>query len=279
MTSAAPQVVPYLIDLPQPGPLRRLANQLGWNFALVLEAVAIIALWQFLVVGARVFDPTLAPPPTDVLAAFSSSVSKGIFFNNLNLSLQNAVGGYAIAALVGIVVGILMGTIPIVATALAPFVWTLYATPRAALIPLIVLWFGFTNLTQMTVVFLLVVFPVLVNVMAGAQAADRALIQMGEVFGASRPKLYQHVILPFALPYTLTGLRLGIARALVGVVVAEHFGSTGGLGYMIVRASASFDLATSFAVLVVLFILANVGMGVLDVARRRLAPWYEESSA
>ncbi len=272
-------VTPYLVDLPEVGPLRRLWDRLGWNFALLAEGAAIIGLWQLLVVGARIWDPTIVPPPSEVLAAFASSVRNGIFFDNLSLSLQNVIIGYALAATVGVVIGLLMATIPIIDTALAPFVWTLYATPRAALIPVIVLWLGFGHGSQVTVVFLLVVFPVLVNVMAGAASVDRTLIQAGRVFGATRMSLYRSVILPFALPHTLTGLRLGIARALVGVVVAEHFGSAGGLGYMIVRASASFDLATSFAILVVLFILANVGMTLLDVVRRRVAPWYEESGA
>ncbi len=270
--------VPYLLAMPRPSVPRRLWDRSGWSLAIALEVVAIIALWEYLVVGAAVWNRDFLPAPTDIAESFRLMAASGYLLEHLAFSLQNFVIGYLLASVVGVALGLLMGTIPFVSLALGPFVWAMYATPRIAIAPLLVIWLGFGAESKVVIIVLMTVFPVLLNVMVGTKQVDQSLLRAARVFGATRMDLYRKVILPFTLPYTLTGLRLGISRALIGVVVGEFIGSAAGLGYMIVRASAQFDLATSFAVVAILLLIANVTMTLLDMARRRVAPWYRESS-
>ncbi|MBM4433581.1 MAG: ABC transporter permease [Chloroflexi bacterium] len=270
--------VPYLRPLPTPPWPRRVWLKLGWNLALAVEVVAVVVLWELLVGVLRLTNPEFFPPPSAIGSAFKAITSSGVLGENIAFSVRNFVIGYAIAAVVGIAIGLTMGTSPRLSLALSPFVWTFYSTPRVAIAPLLVLWLGFGAESKIAMVALMAVFPILVNVMVGGQNVDQTLLRAGRVFGASRLDLYRKVVLPFTLPYTITGLRLGIGRGLIGIVIGEFIGSSAGLGLMILRAASQFDLATTFAVLLVLLVMANASMVLLDAARARIAPWYRETT-
>ena len=257
---------------------RRSAARWGWNATLVLEVVALLLVWQIAVGGYQIWNPEMLPPPSEVWRAFATAVRTGVLANNFWFSAQNFVGGYLLAALVGLSAGLVLGGSQLLNELLMPFVWTMYAVPRIALAPLIVLWLGFGHASKMVVIFLMSVFPILVNTMEGMRAVDPSLVRAGRVFGATRRDLYLKVVLPASLPLVLTGLRLGIGRGLVGVVVGEFIGLAAGLGYMIHRSSASFDMATAFAITLLLVVMANVSMAALSTVKRRLAPWDEEGA-
>ncbi len=258
---------------------RRIAARWGWNATLVLEVAALLLLWQIAVDGFKVWSPEMMPPPSEIWRAFATSVRTGVLANNFWFSVQNFIGGYLLAALLGLSAGLVLGSSQLLNELLMPFVWTLYAVPRIALAPLIVLWLGFGHASKMIVIFLMAVFPILVNTMEGVRAVDPSLLHAGRVFGATRRDLYLKVVLPASLPLVLTGLRMGIGRGLVGVVVGEFIGSAAGLGYMIYRSSASFDMATAFAITLLLVVMANVSMAALTTLKRRLAPWDEEGAS
>lgn len=256
---------------------RRLLRRYGWNAGILLEAIALIAFWEIAITVLHLARRDFVPPPSDIWDAFLYLVRSGSLWTHVSFSVGNFIVGYVLAALVGIGLGVAMGLVAPVRTLLSPLVWTMYSTPRAVLAPLLIIWFGFGSASKVAVVFLMAVFPVLLNVLVGVDQVDRQLLRAGRVFGAKRLDLTTKVVLPYILPYTLTGLRLGIGRGLVGVVVGEFIGSAAGLGYLIVRSSAAFDMAESLAVALMLLVMANLSMAAVNVARRRLTPWYRES--
>lgn len=275
--SADAFVPAHIVALPVEPRARRLVRRFGWSAGVVLEVAAIIGLWQFIVDGLHLGNPDFVPPPSEIWAALARLAGTGVLAANLGFSVGNFVGGYLLAATCGVGVGLAMGMSPFVNTALGPFVWTLYATPRIVIAPLLVIWFGFGSPSKIAVIFLLAFFPILLNVLVGVREVDRQLLRAGAIFGAGRWDLVVKVVLPSILPYTLTGLRLGVGRGLIGVVIGEFIGSAAGLGYLIVRSSARFDLAESLAICAVLLVMANLSMAALELARRRIAPWYRES--
>jgi NitT/TauT family transport system permease protein len=149
----------------------------------------------------------------------------------------------------------------------------LYATPFVALAPLLTLWLGIGMTAHIAVVFIVVIFPVLINTHAGLANSDRDLIEVARSYGADQRQIFVKIRFPGALPFIVAGLRQGIARGLTGVVVAELFGSRAGLGYLILISGQQFDPA---GLLVGILLFALVGVGAVEAVRileRRIAPW------
>jgi NitT/TauT family transport system permease protein len=192
--------------------------------------------------------------------------------HTLTSSIEFVVG-FAIAGVVGVFLGLVLGTSPSMRTVLTPWVSAMYSTPIVALSPLLILWFGLGLISKVVVVFVVAVFPVLVNTQAGIESADEGLIETARAFGARRTQIFTKVLLPASVPFIVAGLRLGIGRGLVGVVVAELFGATSGLGYMITVASQVFDMGGLFAAVVILAAAGVISTEAIKALERRLAPW------
>jgi NitT/TauT family transport system permease protein len=138
---------------------------------------------------------------------------------------------------------------------------------------------GFGYESKVAIIFLFAVFPILINVWVGARSVDQTLMRAGRIFGARRLDLYTKIVLPSILPYLLIGLRLGVSRALIGIVIAEFLGSSAGIGYLTkILVATDFDMAGALALVFVLLVTASVSLKILDVVRRRLAPWYREDA-
>jgi ABC-type nitrate/sulfonate/bicarbonate transport system permease component len=181
--------------------------------------------------------------------------------------------GFGIAAGVGIFGGLILGTSKLARTLATPWISALYSTPTVALSPLLILWFGIGLWSKIVVVFIVSVFPVLVNTQAGIEGVDTRLVETALAFGARRAQIFTKVLLPSAVPFIIAGLRLGIGRGLVGVVVAELFGATSGLGYLITVSSQVFDMGALFAAVVILAGAGVVSTEVIKMIERRIAPW------
>lgn len=280
MTRTTSEAAPaYLRPIPPPSAARRLLHRYGWNLALVLEIIVIVAVLEILITGLAIWNPRFFPPPSAIAADFSRLVTESDLQRHITFSLGNFAVGYLLAAAIAVPLGLLMGTIFRLRQLAGPIVWIFYSTPRIALAPLLILWLGYGGASKVAVIFLMAVFPILISVWTGAESVDRTLLRAGTVFGAGRLDLYRKVTLPSILPYVLTGLKLGVARALIGVVIAEFLGSTAGIGYLIEILSSEFQLAGALALTLVLMVTANVSMALLDLAQRRLAPWYREVPA
>jgi NitT/TauT family transport system permease protein len=141
------------------------------------------------------------------------------------------------------------------------------------------LWFGIGLTAHAAVVFIVVFFPVLINTFAGLTTTDPVLIEVIRSFNASKWQIFAKVRFPAAVPFIVTGLRLGVARGLVGVVVAEMFGSSAGVGFRILVSGQAFDTASLFVGILILALAGVVGVELLKLLERRLAPWrFQEMS-
>jgi ABC-type nitrate/sulfonate/bicarbonate transport system permease component len=276
--SATVAPMPLHLPGPQPGRLERVRSLFGWNGAVVLEVAIIIALWEFAVSGLGIWHRGFVPPPSDIADSLTRMIGNGVLARHLGYSGGNFIIGYLAAALIGVSFGFALGSFDRLRAVLGPFVWLAYATPRVAIQPILVLWMGFGVAPKILIIFLMAFFPIVTIVMEGVRNTDASLLRAARVFGVRGWRRYTKIVLPASLPYVLTGLRLGIARALVGIVVGEFIGGTAGLGFAIRIAGQEFNVDTALAITLVLVVLANVSMLLLLALKRRLAPWDQEVS-
>jgi ABC-type nitrate/sulfonate/bicarbonate transport system permease component len=252
---------------------RRLSPAKRWTLRLVSVVVLLVA-WQ--VFGRT--HPILLSDPTAIAAAFGDMIKDGTLPRALASSMEVLGIGFALGAAAGIVLGLAAGRSEAFAALLEFPVNALYATPAVALIPVIVLWFGFQVTTKTVVVFLFVVFPVLINTTRGVREVDPELIEVARSFCSSERRMWLDLILPSALPYIVTGLRLAIGRALIGVIVAEFYTSLSGLGDLISTNENNFQTARMFVPVVVIAVIGIVLTALLEWAERRLVQWRKEAS-
>jgi len=247
-------------------PLSRI-SVLGWR---IITLIAFLTAWHLASIPA---GRLLLPSPFDIVPAFVDVARSGQLLTATLASLGVFLVGYLLAIVVGVALGVVMGGMPRVGETLEIYVNAMNATPRVALIPLIILWFGLGPSAKIAVVWFLAVLPILINTYAGVQNTDPDLLEAARSFGARRSQLFRHIMLPGALPYVVTGLRLGAAMAMVGTVFAELYTALSGLGYLMAQFSGSFQTAKYF---VPVLVLAGMGMVIselLKVAERRLARW------
>ena len=236
-----------------------------------------IALWELC---ARVFVANnlfLTPLSTIVVRAVELS-STGELQNHIYVSFVEFAGGFALSVVVGILLGVVLAEFPLIRGLVDPWVSMLYATPIIALGPLFILWLGIGIVSKIAIVFLVAVFPILINTVSGLTTTDRTLIEVAQSFGASAKQIYTKVRMPAAIPFIIAGLRLSVARALVGVVVAELFGARAGLGFLILNSAQSFDTAGVFVGVIILAIAGVVSVELLKWIEFKLAPWRAQES-
>lgn len=257
-----------LADIEDIGPLPQQASRI-WIIRL-LSVVFVIGAWEVL---GRQVDPLFMSFPSAIAVSAARLVSTGELMVALASSLQSLILAFIIASFAGISLGLLIGRYRSVEAATDWLVNALYATPLVAIIPLVILWFGLGNGAKLFIVTILAVFPILINTIAGVRNVPPQFIELGNSFAANEREIFTKIILPSALPYMMTGLRLGIGRAIIGMVVAEFFTAITGLGALIVKYGNQYDTATMF---VPIFVLMLLGV-TLSIAVRRaeqwIAPW------
>jgi NitT/TauT family transport system permease protein len=213
------------------------------------------------------------PKPSDIVVESWKMWTDGSMLRGLGETMTVLCLGFTLAAVTGILGGIVLGGFRMVGRVLDPFVNAINATPGAAFIPLIIVWFGLFTEAKVVVVWNAALFPILISTAAGIDHADNDLVEMGRSFGASRARLFWQVMLPSALPSILSGLRIGAAVAVVGTVVAELYMAQSGLGGMLESAGNRFQMERYFAVVFVLMVLGSLITGLLRYAEGRLARW------
>ena len=241
-----------------------------WRSLLSLALAG--AIWElaarYLVQNRLFFAPLSA-----VLVRIVEMWQEGTLQTDVIASLQTFVLGFILGASAAILFGVLMAVSNWVRDLIDPWISALYATPFIALAPLFVLWLGIGLAAHAAVVFIAVFFPVLINTYSGLITTDRVLLEVAKSFNATERQIFLKVRFPAALPFIITGLRLGVARGLVGVVVAEIFGAKAGLGYCIVISGNSFDTAGLFAGILMFAVAGVISVEILKVVERWLAPW------
>lgn len=261
------------LDLPLARPFR-LVDHLGAVRAS--SVVVVIALWE---IFGRQVNPLFLSYPSAIARAFLQIVVTGEFQRSALGSLQVFAVGLSAALVLGIAVGLLMGRYRLAEYLLDPYVYAFDATPRVALIPLLLLWFGLGNSSKIAVVFLSGLFPVLMNTFSGVRTVSAQLVEVGRAYGAGEGKLFTKVILPAALPFIMTGIRLAVGRALIGIITAEMFTAVTGMGALLVRYSSALATDKFFVPVILLALLGVLLSNIVEKLQKRLAPWKESERA
>jgi NitT/TauT family transport system permease protein len=241
------------------------------RWALRLASVLVILLaWE---IYGRAINPVLLSSPTAISRAFIDMIVDGTLSQAMAESLVVLGAGSVIGVAIGLAVGLAAGRNRVFATLIELPLNALYATPSVALIPIIVVWFGFGPTAKTVVVILFVLFPVLINTMRGVQEVDRELVEVARSFCSGERRMWFDLIIPSALPYMVTGLRLAIGRALIGVIVSEFFTAFAGLGHLIVTNANSFRTDRTFVPILVIAVLGVLFTALLEFAERRVVRW------
>jgi NitT/TauT family transport system permease protein len=211
--------------------------------------------------------------PSEVGGTLWRMFATGTIWEPLGVSASAFAIGLSIAIAVGLPVGVLLGRSATLNAMLDPFITAFNATPRLVFLPLLLLWFGLGLWSKVMIVFIGALFPILINTYEGVRNADRVLINVVRSFGATEWGIARLVVVPNALPYIVVGLRLAIGRAVLGVVVAEFFGSEDGLGVVMVRAASRFQVDVVFAGLIVFAALSLLMTGLVKLFEDRLSRW------
>ena len=241
-----------------------------YRVPFVLSLIAGMALWE--IVGRHTSAAFLVPLSTTLVRLWSMVASGQLVSQFLN-SAALFVTGFALALVLGAPLGLLLARVRLLRIAVEPYVMILYATPMVALIPFILSMMGFGFVPKVLVVFLFAIFPILYNTVEGARSIKPELIEVARSFRSSEWALWRDVMVPYTLPFTMTGVRQAIGRGLVGMVAAEFFLSSTGLGQIIMTASQNFDTPGVFASIL---IIGLIGVGLMRVGlyiEARFARW------
>jgi NitT/TauT family transport system permease protein len=241
----------------------------------ILSVVGGLLLWE-VVSRVLIANPLFLAAPSQIAWAVYDLSASGELEKHIAASGSEFLIGYVIASFIGIAFGFGMASSNRFRQALQPWISGLYATPTIALAPLFILWLGIGIWSKVLVVITLVLFPVTINTEAGLRQTSDRLVEMLKSFGANGRQIFFKVSLPSAVPFILAGLKIGIGRGLIGVVVAELFGSRAGLGQLISTSADTFNMPELFAGVIVLAtagITMTAGFAWLE---GRLVPWTKD---
>jgi NitT/TauT family transport system permease protein len=244
-----------------------------WEHAALYRygfVVAILIVWE---ATAPFISPIFFTSPSKIAIAFYETTVSGELPYFLAQSLEVMVYGLVTAIVVGIPLGIAMARIRWLDWALDLPINALYATPLVAVVPLLVLWFGIYLKAKIIVVFLFAVFPILINTYQGVRECDKGMLEVAQSFRSSEWRTWRDVLLPFAMPYIIAGLRLAIGRGLIGMIIAEFYTTISGLGFMITKYANVFAMDKTFVPVIVLMVLGVSLTTLLKWIGRRIAPW------
>jgi ABC-type nitrate/sulfonate/bicarbonate transport system permease component len=220
----------------------------------VLSIVLGCAAWQ-VIASLGWVDPLFLPKLTDVLDRLRDMAANGQLADAVLTSGKTLVSGLAIAVLLGTLLGLFIASNEWIEATFWPWVMAINSVPRIAFIPLIFVIFGLGQTSQIVVVTLASAFPMIVNVDAGVKSVDPLLRQMAQHFGAGPWLVFRRLVLPASIPYMLAGFRIAISQGLIGVVVAELFGSSQGVGFQLFKGQTTYDITLIYAMMIVLAIL------------------------
>lgn len=261
----APESVVEVEELGPPSSARNIL----WIVRLVSIFIVVVG-WE--IFGHQI-NPLFMSYPSAIAKAAVGLAASGELFAALQSSLRTLLVGFVLASAIGTALGLLIGRYRIVDAATDWLVNALYATPLVAIIPLVTLWLGLGDAAKLFIVAILAVFPVLINTAAGVRNVPSMLIDVGAAFAANERQVFLKIVLPAALPYMMTGLRLGIGRAIIGMVVAEFFTAITGLGAMIVKYGNQYDTASMFVPILLLMLLGITLTSLVRRAESAFAPW------
>ena len=218
-------------------------------------------------------SPLFLSGPSAIAKQFIETLRHGTLLSDMAYSGRNFILGLGLAIIAGVVLGVIIGWYRRVRFLFDPFLNALYALPRIAMIPLIIIWFGIGIWSKVFIVFMSAFFPILVNTVGGMRTIDADLLRAARAFCATDWQIFKTVAIPGSVPFILTGIRQGVALGLIGVVVGEMFGGSQGIGFMVMYGGQTFATDTLF-VGVILIALAGIVLTYLaEKLERRFSRW------
>ena len=242
-----------------------------------LLVLGFFGLWE---AGSRLgwLDPIFFGRPSAVFVDLWDLISGGTIFYHAWVTLEEALIGFGLGAVLGMLLAFALAASPFWAQVLDPIIFLLYGIPRIALAPLFILWFGLGVASKVVFAFVLVLFLVFFNTFAGLKGVDQDMVNAVKVMGASRGQLLVKVIFPAISPWVMAGLKSGVGMSLLGAIVGEYVGGNAGLGWMINSAAGLFETTRVFSTLIALGLLVLGVNEVLNRLERRLLKWRPSSS-
>jgi NitT/TauT family transport system permease protein len=232
-------------------------------------------LWE--IVG-RVANVPFFPPLTEVLATLWEMIISGMIFGNLLVSLGNLALGFGVSLVTGVVIGTAMGRYRRVNAALGIYVYALLTAPSLVFAPIFFSIFGAGQAAIVAVIFMYSAFIMIINTASAVENVNPSLSEMGRSYGASEWQLVTRIILPAALPMMFAGIRLGMGRAVTGMINGEMFIAVTGLGRIVTQAGKSFDGAAVLAILIVIIVVALAAVALVQFVDNRLTSWVPSTS-
>ena len=242
----------------------------------ILGAAAVILFltaWELVGNTLQLINPMFMSAPSFVFKAAYEMFASGEIYNDLYVSGIEFFWGYMLSVLVAVPLGIAIGWYKRFAYVCDPFVNAMNATPRIALLPLVIIWLGIGIISKVGIIFLGAVFPLLINTRDGVKTTPHNLLTAARSFGASDWQIFKSVVLPSTVPFILTGLRLAVGRALIGVMVGELYAATAGIGFMITVAGATFQTDKVFVGVLIFAISGMTLTSVIDHYEHRFDKW------
>ena len=243
------------------------ATILGWASVLLF-----LAIWQAMWSAGKI-SPLFMSGPSAIAKRFWEDLQHGSLLADFNYSAKNFLIGFVLATIAGVVMGVIVGWYDRISMFASPFLNALYATPRVAMVPLIIIWFGIGIWSKIFIVFISAFFPILVNTVGGIRATDRDLLRAARAFCASDWQIFKTVAIPGAVPFILTGVRQGVALGLIGVVVGEMFGGSQGIGFMVAYGGQTFATDTLFVGVLIIAFSGILLTSIAEALEKRFSQW------
>jgi ABC-type nitrate/sulfonate/bicarbonate transport system permease component len=241
----------------------------------LLAPLLLVLLWELLV-RAGILDRRFFPAPSSIVGTFIT-LGRTTLPGHVMTSLSRAAIGFAIGAIPAIFLGVLIGLMPIARAAAQPIIGALFAVPKVAILPLVMLIFGLGEPSKWAIIAIAVFFQVLISTAAGVANIDRIYLDVGRNFGASRLATLWTIALPGALPVIFAGIRLGWGVSLLLLVTAEMVAAKSGLGYLIWQSWQTYTIEDMYVGLVTIAAIGMVSFWLLDALEAWLIPWRRSS--
>ena len=238
-----------------------------------IAVVLFLVVWELVGNVYQLINPMFMSAPSLIAKAGVELFRSGEIWNDLYVSGIEFAWGSALSVVVGIPFGIGIGWYKKMAYIFDPFINAMNATPRVALLPLIIIWLGIGILSKIGIIFIGAVFPLMINTRDGVKTTPITLVDAARSFGASQWQIFKSVVVPSTVPFVLTGLRLAVGRSLIGVFVGELYAATAGIGFMITVAGATFQTDKVFVGILIFIITGLIATDILDRIERRFDEW------
>jgi NitT/TauT family transport system permease protein len=239
-----------------------------------LILLAFFVAWDLFV---RIYDVSelVLPPPTAVFESLQDVVKDPVTWRHAQVTAIETIGGFLIAVVCGVAVGVVLGKVPWMERTLRPLIVASQVVPKVALIPLFVIWFGFGMTSKVIMSAMLAFFPIMLNVQLGVRSVEAGQREVMRSLNASRWQTFKHLELKSTMPYVFAGMEVGIVFAIIGTIVGEYLGGSEGLGYLVVRTLNELNAPALFAVIILLSVLGLLLYFVVNGLKRFFIPWHE----